>query len=50
MHADDTLPEGHAPGVPGIPGYILSQSAGLAPELLYSHLGDMMLAEEARQG
>lgn len=49
MHADDSLPGEHAPGVPSIPGYILFQSAGLSPELLHSHLGDMMLAEEAKQ-
>lgn len=47
MHADDSLPAEHVPGVPSIPGYILFQSAGLALELLRSHLGDTMLAEEA---
>lgn len=49
MHADDSLPEEHVPGVPSIPGYILFQSAGLSLELLHSHLSDMMLAEEAKQ-
>lgn len=49
MHADDSLPGEHVPGVPNIPGYILFQSAGLSLELLRSHLGDMMLAEEAKK-
>lgn len=49
MGADSSLPGEHVPGVPGIPGYILFQSAGLCLELLHSHLGDMMLAEEAKQ-
>lgn len=48
MHADDSLPGEHVLEVPSIPGYILFQSAGLALELLHSHLDDTMLAEEAK--
>lgn len=49
MHVDVSLPGEHAPGAPGTPGYIQFRSAGLSPELPHSHLGDMMLAEEAKQ-
>lgn len=49
VHAGSCLPGGHVPRVPGIPAYILFQSAGLSLELLDSPPGDMMLAEEEKQ-
>lgn len=49
MHGDHCLPEERVPGVPGIPAYILFQSAGLSLELLHSPLGDTMLAAEVKQ-
>lgn len=49
VHAGSCLPGEHVPGVPGIPAYILFQSAGLSLELLHSPPGDTMLAEEAKQ-